>query len=416
MKKIVLMLLLVTVLFGEFIRNEKLGIVEDTQSHLIWKTYPSVLFSSLDDAKKYCQNLKIQNLFWRLPNRSEYEQLLRKYTLPRPYYWWSDRIGSQNYTVCVTDDKIKKDVSNSIKIKNSIPKKPKVENYTQREYETEEEFTTSKNNSIKRWEHIIDNYEKSSKIIIKIIDYDISVDRVKYSYDIPLKGIGKQSREKIINYKDAKKSAIKTGADINATVILGQNREERFYIKEIIFDTKDIDIKKHSKIVLDKDSVINIILLEKLPIEIDGADDEIASGTEITYNRYEKKIISPEEYKDALFVKEPHYKKEIKLCSFSVKELNKNKQKSHLNVKSNFEIKDIYFKEKGNKKYIQLKFIEDSYNPNSLQGVYQTKPKVIKKDTEKYVVKIIGKKSYEEFFECDRVSQKCVSLESKRFL
>jgi len=412
MKKIVLIFLIISSLFGKIIEHDELGIVEDTESNLIWDK-SSTLIRTLLEAKNYCKKLNLNQFTWRLPTKKEINLYYTRnsYGFTHYNYWYVVRSNTSFYAKCVTEDML---IWHDIK--NSIPKKPQIENYTQREYETDEEFTTSKNNSIKRWEKIIDKYEKSSKITIKIVDYDISMDRVKYSYDIPLKGIGKQSKERFINYKDAKKSAIKTGADINATVILGQNREEKFYIKEIVFDTKNIDIKKHLKIVLDKDAVITVTLLEKLPIEIDGADDEIASGTEITYNRYEKKIISPDEYKDALFSKEPHYKKEISLCSFSVKELNKNKEKSHLNIKSNFEIKDIYFKEKSAKKYIQLKFIEDFYNLNSLQGVYQTKPRVIHKNIKKYVIKIVGKKGYEEFFECDRVSKKCVSLESKKFL
>jgi len=73
MKKILLYLLFISMLFGEqrFIRDNNKQIVKDTRTYLMWQDN-DLKYLSWYDGMKYCKNLTLGGYNdWRLPNRRE---------------------------------------------------------------------------------------------------------------------------------------------------------------------------------------------------------------------------------------------------------------------------------------------------------------------------------------------------------
>ena len=79
MKAIFFMILMIGTLYGEYIRNDSLETVYDTQTTLTWQddSDTKMIFLTWGSAIDYCNDLIFaENDYWRLPNFNELYMIL----------------------------------------------------------------------------------------------------------------------------------------------------------------------------------------------------------------------------------------------------------------------------------------------------------------------------------------------------
>ena len=272
MKSIILVVVLaVSLLNAKVYRNNELNVVIDEENKLMWQD-DNIQYENQQDAREYCVLLKYAGHDnWYLPNKIEFKKYSSIHNLSNGkgriyvnkdliYYWtnlnyfsyripdydfYEERMHNKNNVRCVRkispdENMINKNIIDKIPnscslVKDKVPKKPDVEKFEKRPYETGKEFKRSQRSSLNRWKSEINKYEKTCDFTAKIIDYNLMDELFKYSYNISLRGIGKKSVEELVPFKKAKYFVNTLNKKIVLKSVIGMNEDEQFYIKRVIY-------------------------------------------------------------------------------------------------------------------------------------------------------------------------------------
>lgn len=78
MKIVLVIVLIMSCLNAELVRNNRTNIVKDSSSNLEWQDDSVGVGMSLKGAKKYCSNLTLRGSEWRVPNLDELNSIVDK--------------------------------------------------------------------------------------------------------------------------------------------------------------------------------------------------------------------------------------------------------------------------------------------------------------------------------------------------
>lgn len=77
MRLILIFLGLISIASAEYLRNDNIGVIQDTQTNLLWQDNEVVSNKTWTEAIDYCETLALGNYNdWRLPNYNEIESTI----------------------------------------------------------------------------------------------------------------------------------------------------------------------------------------------------------------------------------------------------------------------------------------------------------------------------------------------------
>ena len=426
-----MVVLAVSLLNAKIYRDNELNVVIDEENKLMWQDINEVPpYIAQEDAKMYCASLEYAGYSnWHVPSIEEFDNFQQiynvqnnnKYINGNMFYWTSENLISfsilsmhkfhetdnllRNYTFCVRkispDENIDK-ISNSCSfIKDKIPKKPDATKFQKRPYETEKEFKQSQHNSLNRWKLEINKYEKICDFTAKIIDYNLMDELFKYSYNISLRGIGKNSVEKIVPCEKAKYFVNTLNKKIVLKSVIGMNEDENFYIKRVIYPVgknKNKKLKEKTEQTLPS-YLVSGVLAKKVKVKYadDGTIGYIKKGEKVSYDPVTKEIYLPANYKGDSFVKEPSIQRSIKMVQKSVWDDQHKTNKVNFEIVSNFPIDNISIDVDSK---VEILNMRQTKTANSYYE-YVTTKYAIDAPIKKYQIKLKATK-FERLYECTK--------------
>lgn len=78
MKIVLVIVLMISCLNAELVRNNRTNIVKDSTLNIEWQDDTISSNLSLSEAKKYCSNLSLRGSQWRVPNLDELKSIMDK--------------------------------------------------------------------------------------------------------------------------------------------------------------------------------------------------------------------------------------------------------------------------------------------------------------------------------------------------
>lgn len=442
MKSIILVVvvLAVSLLNAEVYRDNDLNIVVDKKNKLMWQD-DNLQYKKQRDAKEYCTSLKYAGHDnWYLPSLKEFknfhqidEKIIKKGKVHKNskfqnlFYFWTSNyaisflipqyryfeenpaIWSLNNVRCVRkispdENMINKNIIDKIPnscslVKDKVPKKPDVEKFEKRPYETGKEFKRSQRSSLNRWKSEINKYEKTCDFTAKIIDYNLMDELFKYSYNISLRGIGKKSVEELVPFKKAKYFVNTLNKKIVLKSVIGMNEDEQFYIKRVIYPVEKKKKLKEKKVQTLPSYLVSGLLAEKVKVKYadDGTIGYIKKGEKVSYDPVTKEIYLPANYKGDIFVKEPSIQRSIKMVQNSVWDAKHKTNKVNFEIVSNFPIDNISIDVDSKVEILNMrqKKVANSYYE------YVTTKYAIDTSIKKYQIKLKATK-FERLYECTK--------------
>jgi hypothetical protein len=413
LKVILLVFTFIGTLYARKYVDEKKGVLVDEENKLMWQMNHIQKLNQYE-GRIFCEKLNYAGFDdWELPSPHELNNLkseylnfdLFPYTVNigggRAIYLWSskDRISyycvsnegcdeyhysedsdSLNNVICIRkikdNDLIEDRIENSCSLIEDKPySRPYYSKWKKRDYETDSEFEASKKRSHDRWVSRINSYKKICNFTAKIIDYDLTSERLKYSYNIQLKGIGK----KTVTDKVPVSLATKFLKTLNGTMIfkavLGMNENEEFYIRKVIYPTSNA--REEEKTTLQNIEESNLVsgqLAKPCRVKYTRKNDaikRIRPGVKISYDRFTKELVYPEKYrkKGAVLIDNPIFEKELSI-SQSIDNSDPEEPIVTVDVTSNFQIDSIEMKMK-NSSFETLALKNRTKKPETKKFLYR---------------------------------------------
>jgi len=408
-KKIILIILLCNILFGDGAPER----VDDNVRFLEHKGW----FGKLKDAELFCKNNNA-----RLPTKSEFFFMYSKLDKEKTYWISQDEEYYRcNYKRCVIVNNNIKDSSSFCVLDlhpvvakqntmaksdcslvlDKLPPKPRVSLYSKRDYETNSEFQASKDRALQRWRIFIKGYHKECTTTIQLINYDVANEQVEFKQNIDLDGLRLQKFGKyFMNISDGKQYYTKDKYMV-VVAYLGADENENFVIEKLIFK-KDT----HKKPILSSNTkLITGILFEDLQINhLDNGIkciDKLEKGMKISYNPLSNKIVIPKEFNNWNINLKPIFEPMVKDLSLTIEK----KKYVSIKIKTNFKITTIKIMP-AKENSIECEFTHQFNNKIKI-GQYKTSAYRIEENL--FSLVIMGK-THQERYECSKKNRKCTKI------